>query len=378
MIGLLNSLRRDGRLDASALDAFVADHQFPLVDETGVTFIYRGEADEVRLQNWVFGLESEQPLERVADTDLWHLHIELPQGSRIEYKFDVWHNGHNEWIMDPLNPHEASDPFGANSVCQAYGYERPDWTLPRSEVAAGRIDELPIDSRAFGDQRMVHAYRPAQYRATRRYPLLVVHDGTDFHNFGALATVLDNLIHRREIAPMIVAFSKPGRRELEYAGDVRHARHLREELLPALSARYALVEDPAARALLGASFGAVASLHAAWCDPGTWGSLLLLSGSFAFSDIGTHRRGPVFDPVVRFMNEFRSRPGHPATRAYVACGVYESLIYENRSLVPLLQKHGLDVRYTEVHDGHNWENWRDRMRDGLSWVFPGPLWMVYE
>ena len=78
------------------------------------------------------------------------------------------------------------------------------------------------------------------------------------------------------------------------------------------------------------------------------------------------------------MNEFRSRPGHPATRAYVACGVYESLIYENRSLVPLLQKHGLDVRYTEVHDGHNWENWRDRMRDGLSWVFPGPLWMVYE
>ena len=145
-----------------------------------------------------------------------------------------------------------------------------------------------------------------------------------------------------------------------------------------MTERYSLVDDRAARALLGASFGAVASLHTAWCDPGIWGSLLLLSGSFAFSDIGTHRRGKAFDPVVRFMNEFRRAPGQPTARAYVACGVYESLIYENRSLVPVLQKHGIDVRYREVHDSHNWENWRDRMRDGLSWVFPGPLWMVYE
>ena len=39
---------------------------------------------------------------------------------------------------------------------------------------------------------------------------------------------------------------------------------------------------------------------------------------------------------------------------------------------------GMAVHYTEARDGHNWENWRDRLREGLSWVFPGPLWMVYE
>ncbi len=36
------------------------------------------------------------------------------------------------------------------------------------------------------------------------------------------------------------------------------------------------------------------------------------------------------------------------------------------------------VRYSESRDGHNWENWRDRLREGLSTLFPGPLWMVYE
>ena len=60
------------------------------------------------------------------------------------------------------------------------------------------------------------------------------------------------------------------------------------------------------------------------------------------------------------------------------CLVYASLIYENRSLAPLLQSTGMGVRYSEARDGHNWENWRDRMRSGLSWIFPGPLWLVYD
>ena len=63
----------------------------------------------------------------------------------------------------------------------------------------------------------------------------------------------------------------------------------------------------------------------------------------------------------------------------MSCGIYESLIYENRSLVPLLHRaRACSVRYVEARDGHNWENWRDRLREALSWLFPGPLWMVYE
>jgi enterochelin esterase family protein len=78
------------------------------------------------------------------------------------------------------------------------------------------------------------------------------------------------------------------------------------------------------------------------------------------------------------MNEFRETPGKPSDRIYMSCGIYEPLIYENRSLVPKLQAQGIDVRYEEARDAHNWENWRDRLRNGLSWLFPGPQWMVYE
>jgi enterochelin esterase family protein len=47
-------------------------------------------------------------------------------------------------------------------------------------------------------------------------------------------------------------------------------------------------------------------------------------------------------------------------------------------MVPFFREIGMDVRYVEAKDGHNWENWRDRLREGLSWLFPGHLWMVYE
>jgi enterochelin esterase family protein len=52
----------------------------------------------------------------------------------------------------------------------------------------------------------------------------------------------------------------------------------------------------------------------------------------------------------------------------VSCGVYESLIEENRRLLPVLDGQGLDVRYEEARDGHHWENWRDRLRNALTWL----------
>ena len=129
---------------------------------------------------------------------------------------------------------------------------------------------------------------------------------------------------------------------------------------------------------MGASFGAVASFAVARRRPGMFGRLLLQSGSFAFSDIGESERGPLFAPIEAMVNAFRAEPEPFSERVFVSCGTYESLIYENRSLVPVLQSTGMEVRYVEARDGHNWENWRDRLRDGLSWLFPGPLWMVYE
>jgi enterochelin esterase-like enzyme len=368
----------DAAAPSRALTRLLAADRYPLVDPTGVTFLYRGEADSVGLRCWIHGLPASQPFGRIADTDAWVLRIDLPPNSRIEYKFEIARDGRIEWITDPLNPLQASDPFGANSVVQGYGYVRPDWTLPDGNARAGLIEELDVPTDLPGGPRRVGVYVPARFRRSRRYPLLIVHDGSDYLRYASLRVVLDNLIHRLEIPSLIVALTDSPARLVEYAGHEGHARFVAVDLPALLEARFPLRDDAASRGLMGASFGAVASLHAAWRHPGRFGRLLLESGSFAFSDIGYHRRSPVFDPVARFVNQFRTRPGRPTDRIYLSCGIYESLIYENRSLVPLLTEHGLAVRYEEVRDGHNWENWRDRLQSALTWLYPGPLWMVYE
>lgn len=365
---------------SATLDAFLARHHFPLSEGTTTTFVFRGEATEVNLRHWIYGLPSTQPFQRLAGTDLWYLTLELPECSRVEYKIEVVQGEKARWIRDPLNGQIAHDPFGANSVFHGVGYETPVWTLPDDDTRQGSFEEVTVASEAFGDERVTRVYLPARYRPSRRYPLIVFHDGEDYARYASLVTVLDNLVERLEIEPPIVALSQPkGDRLEEYAADPRHARYLAEELLPRLEEDYPIQPGPEGRGLAGASFGAVAALSSAWHYPGTWGHLLLQSGSFAFSDVGRlHRRGEVFDPVVEFMNRFRDEPRHPADKLFISCGIYESLIYENRSLVPLLQEAGLEVRYREARDGHNWENWRDRLREGLSWLFPGPLRMVYE
>jgi enterochelin esterase family protein len=367
-----------GTPDAATVDDFLDRHPVPIAEPGTVTFVYRGEADAVRLRHWIYGLDSAHALHRIPDTDVWYTVVELPDASRVEYKFELVRGRDVQWVEDPLNDRKAHDPFGANSVAHGWGYEAPDWTRVDPYAREGTLEERVFESDALGGSRRVSIYRPARFRESRRYPLLLVHDGGDYLRFAGLKVVLDNLIHRLELPGVIAVLMHPPDRMEQYRDNEAHARYLTHELLPQLEAELPLVGTPESRGLVGASLGAVASLSTAVRYPGVWGKLLLQSGSFAFSDIGGHGRGPLFDPIADFVNAFRRAPTRVADQVFVSCGTYESLIYENRSLVPVLMGAGMDVRFVEARDGHNWENWRDRLREGLSWLFPGPLWLVYE
>jgi enterochelin esterase-like enzyme len=369
----INRLRDHRPLDAAAVDLFLARHEVPIVEGARCTFLYRGEADEVFLVHRIFRMPDHLPLRRLRGTDLWFLILLLPEGSRIEYQLEVARGGQRERINDPLNPRLAHSPLGDASVCYAQGYEIPDWTQPDPAARPGSLVDMMVPSRALRRDCRVTLYLPAGFRRITRYPLLIVHDGGDYLQYASAKTVLDNLIHRLDVAEIVGAFVYPGDRLTEYANSAAHARYLTAELVPRLEAEFPLTDGPSGRCLMGSSFGAVASLSAAYRYPKSYGSLLLQSGSFVFTDRGHDQGGgQAFEPVVRFVNRYRSAPRRVAERAFVSCGVFEPLIVPNRSMVPVFEAAGMTVRYVEARDGHSWGNWRDRLRDGLSWIFPGP------
>jgi enterochelin esterase family protein len=370
-----------GRLEARAplesadVDGFLARHASPIVEGPYATFLWRGEADRVLVRHAVIGFTNPLEMRRVGGTDLWAKTIALPDGSRLEYQLErIDADGSGHRFNDPLNPRLGWGPFGAQSVCAATGYVDPDWAEPDERSEPGRLVDASMTSRSLGRQVEVQVYLPAAFRPGRRWPLLVVHDGSDFLRYSAARTILDNLIHRGEVAPLVgVVVSAGPQRLVEYANDPRHAVFVVRELLPSLFRRFGFLQGPDQRTLMGSSFGGIASLSTASRYPGRFGSLLLESASLVFSGPSTHLPpDSPFAPVIRFVDEYRADPRPVVRRMYLACGAFEPLIAPNRAMVEVFRRAGIEVRYREAFDGHQWVDWRDRLRDALTFLHPGP------
>ena len=357
-----------GDLSPGAVQAFLAGRAAPLVEPGALTFVWRGEARGVELLRWIHAGVDAQAFARVPETELWHLRVPVQDGGRFEYKLKIVGADGEHWVLDPLNPNRAGDPFGENSVAMTYGYLRPDWSRPQGSPR-GAIETITVQSKVFDETRHEQVYLPAGFDASRPHPLVINHEGGDYEAYASLSVSLDNLIARGDIPPLIAVLIQASDRMSEYPKGRRHARYVVSELLPALQARYPVTSDPARRVLLGASLGAVASLATAFRFPGVFGGLVLKSGSFILDKTKLEQRShKVFDRVARLVEVAQRAPGLPNTRAFVSTGELEGLADENRALAGFLREQGVNVLFCSTWDGHHWHNWRDQLRDALIWV----------
>jgi enterochelin esterase-like enzyme len=370
-------LRSEGS-SPEAIDHLLREQRIPLVEGPTCTFLWRGEADWVAVDHRMPEVPIPLPLRRLKGTDLWYASVELPRGARIQYRMMVRRGESIESMNDPLNPRVVGEPIGSQSVLEADGYLTPDWSFPDPTAVPGELADLRLPSRALRRDAHVTLYIPSRMRRDRRMPLLVVHDGGDFLQYSSMATVLDNLMHRRLMADCVVAFTHPGDRLREYGASAAHSRFLTSELVPHIEGSLRLRGDPRGRVLMGASFGGVAALSAAVRAPGFYGALLLESPSLRFTEAnpsGTF--GDVFEPVVRFVNSVRARPRRVTDRIFLTYGAFEPLAVPDRAMVEVLERMCDEIRVVEALDGHNWINWRDRLLDGLGWLFPGEARLIY-
>jgi enterochelin esterase-like enzyme len=349
------------KADPAEIDRLVKEQSFPFVEPGRAVFVYRGDAEAVSLRPMVAGFPGPHRFDPLNGHHLWWLSLPLPDGARLEYKLEVQRDHHSEWVNDPLNPLTTSNPFGTNSVCRAYGYKVPDFAEIHEGTPPGSFDDLWVPSQLGGD-RKVTMYLPASFDRASTYPLVFVHDGGDYLTYGSIALVLDNLIHRGIIRPLLAAFSWPGHRLREYAANDAHADFVVKEAIALIESTYPLAPD---RVVMGASLGAVAALHTAWRHPEAFTGFLLQSGTFAQTP-GWGSAQALLAPIADLLH--RLEPSRLPRRAYLSCGTYERMIGENRFMAHRLERAGLAVKYTETRDGHTWEAWRDRLSEGLAWL----------
>jgi enterochelin esterase family protein len=365
---VLLPLFRSGIPNSAAIDRFLSENEFPLIEPGQATFVWRGQASRVELVRWIYAGGSRDPFYSLSGTDLWVITLPVEDGGRFEYKLAIGHGAHEDLVLDPLNRLRAGDPFGENSVCRTSGYERPDWTRLQG-APAGHLEMLGVKSEVFDEARQEQVYLPHGYTPERDYPLVVIHDGQEFDSFADLSVSLDNLIHAGDVPALVAVLIQASDRMSEYPRGRRHARYVIGDLLPLVEERYSISDDPAHRVLLGASLGAVASISTAFRYPGVFGGLILNSGSFILDQSKlASRPHPVFHRAARLVSALQRAPKLPEIKAFVSTGELEGLADENRALAKFLRERGLDVLFKSAWDGHHWHNWRDQLRDGLVCV----------
>ena len=263
----------------------------------------------------------------------------------------------------------------------------PD-SMPREGVPQGKVEgPFLFKSKALANTvRKYWVYVPAQYKPEKAACLLVFQDGARAINpKGALRipTVMDNLIHKREMPVTIGLFITPGQRgeefpdaigtgnpnnrsvEYDSLGDA-YARFLIEELMPEVGKTYNLTKDPEGRAIGGASSGAICAWTVAWERPDEFRKVISLIGSFT-----NIKGGHVYPDLVR-------KADKKPIRVFIQDGVNDNRNardpkrdwhLQNQAMVAALQEKGYDMKHVFGQGAHSDNHGGAVMPDILRWLW---------
>jgi len=280
----------------------------------------------------------------------------------------------------------------AMAVAVGFGQPPIDYSLgadsePHADVPKGAVSRHVLAPGKFypGTPHNYQVYVPAQYDATRPIASMVFLDGSGYAgNNVRVPIVLDNLIAKRDVPPMIAIFIDPGvmparsedaqnryERIFEYDSlTPRFASFLVDELLPEVGKSYNLSTDPNDHGIAGISTGGVGAFVAAWNRPDQFRRVVTWVGSF-----GNFRGADRLPGLIR-----RTEP--KPIRVFMQTGRQDLVNYagswylQNPAMAAALEFAGNDVRIELGEDGHSNRHGASILPDTLRWLwrdYPQPI-----
>ena len=381
---LAAELRREGAAAEERFWASVKEGGAPLVeaaDRPGssiVTFVYRGDAETtaVRLESNINALaidgittdfEALGTMERLPETDVWHIAYAVGNDVRIPYGFEVLGPGPQPLtVLDPHNDAVWEPDVEAlrASILELPGAPPQPWRGRAAE--AGDWDELELG--ADEGPRRVWVYKPAAYDPgrPRSYPALI---GLGAFGIGVgmrVDRMVDHLIETGRIPTTVVALTdlRPESEAARYGPTVRAVI---DTVLPYLRANYSVSTNPREIVIAGTSRRGLVSAIVALERPDAIGNVLSLSGSFYWR--------PEDEGEFEWLSTRLATSPLQDVRFYLAAGSLETvvtprnrghyMVSTNRHMRDVLRARGYDLRYVEFNGVHSELNWQDWLADGL-------------
>jgi gluconolactonase len=271
--------------------------------------------------------------------------------------------------------------LGPDSLVQA---GVPAGTVTKHELAAGAI--YP------GTPHVYSIYVPAGLDATKPAPVMIFLDGSGFLGGQHAATVLDNLIARHAIPPLVGIFIDPGvlpvandsaqnryERIFEYDSlSDRFSRFVLTELLPEVAKLHPLSTNPDDRAIAGVSTGAVGAFMVAWNRPDQFHRVLSYIGTYVAmkgaDSLPALVRKTEPKPIRIFMQDGKNDhilPGQPwGTSNAGSWPINNQVMYE------ALEYSGYDATLVIGEGAHDTKQAAAILPHALTWLwrdYPAPI-----
>ena len=235
--------------------------------------------------------------------------------------------------------------------------------VPYVAFADGTLtSDIRISSEALGYDLQYRVYLPEGVESMENLPVLYITDGPGYIKQGRVPRVLNRLIKLGKIEPVITVFVDPrdpdniskNRRNQQFVCNAKYLRFFTDELLPTIEEAYPAAPDRENRTILGVSFGA---LNAACFG---------LMGHETFSGIGMH--SPANHPVPGLLPGYEKAPTL-SLKIFLSTGQPYDNTKSNRRFRTLLKNKGYPLKYVEVSEGHNWDNWKPLIDDVLLYFY---------
>ncbi len=265
-------------------------------------------------------------------------------------------------LMDPHNPLITPNLLGSSSAVRIPGDPPQMWEV--ADVPRGVVHHHFYKSGIVGDERDYYVYTPPDYSAKAKpYPVLyLLHGFSDGANgwtaVGEANVILDNLIAAKKIKPMVVVMPLGYGAPEILARGWDHDRSLRErnkerfresllnELMPRIEQEYRVSKDRKMRAITGLSMGGAESV------------LTGLNALDRFAYVGSFSAGGVGDDYSAAFPKLDEKANAQLKLLWIACGVDDGLIKDNRKFRDWLQSKGVKLTFVETPGAHAWMVWR--------------------
>jgi enterochelin esterase-like enzyme len=343
--------------------------RIPLTKLDSVAFLYRGEANSVEwmgdFNGWGYDKNFNNKGERIPGTDIWILKTSFPKDARLDYKLVV----DGKWMLDPHNPFQQWSGVGGGSPNSEL--RMPEWKaeplrIPLPDVQPGNLKkDILISSKELGYQITYSVYLPFDFdKSQSNYPILYVTDGYEYlhEELGGMKTILDNLVGKNKIKPLIVVFvdnrepvyRSNNRRMQELSMNEKYLDFFTNELIPQVESQLGLVVKPEHRGILGTSMGGLTAAFFAFSKPEVFGLAGIQSPAFWL-------RPEIYT--------FCDSPDSPPLKIYLTTGLIHDTKDGTEKMKSILEKNTCTFQFKEVNQGHSWGNWKDLIDDILIYFF---------